>query len=493
LLPYDPLSLVVALVALILIAAAWLVHSARARTALALVVLAGGLLRLDAGWQRPLHHWDEQFHALVAKNLMADPLTPTLYRRPAIDHDFADWTKNHIWLHKPPLALWAMAASMRAFGVGAVAMRLPSITLATAAILLTWLIGTTLFDRRVALLAASFHAVNGFVIALAAGRRVADHVDTALIVLFELAVWLAVRSTPSIGTAVAAGAAVGLAVLAKSFPGLLVLPVILLVFARDLSWPRALARTALAGAVAVGVALPWTIYTWLRWPTETEWETVYTVLHVSQLLEAAPGGPLVYVQDLPRFFGELTAVSLVLSAVWLYRRPAFLPLAIPLVWFAVPYAFFSSVATRMPAFVMVSAPAIFLLHANAWWTLRGRVAALSGATRAALWVLLVLMAATPVRYLFEPTSVLERRNRDSPAVDRARGLQARLGGDDAVIFNMPGAIEVMFYSPFTIYESLPSEDQARRIAAAGRRVVIYLPDGAGPKMPADWPVSYLTP
>ena len=79
-----------------------------------------------AGWQRPLHLWDEQFHALVAKNLMADPLTPTLYRRPAIDYDFADWTKNHIWLHKPPLALWAMAASMRAFGVDAVAMRLPS-------------------------------------------------------------------------------------------------------------------------------------------------------------------------------------------------------------------------------------------------------------------------------------------------------------------------------------------------------------------------------
>ena len=492
-LPYDPLSLVVALVALILIATAWVVHSSRARAALALVVLAGGLLRLDAGWQRPLHRWDEQFHALVARNLLADPLTPTLYRRPAIDYDFADWTKNHVWLHKPPLALWAMAASMRTFGVDAVAMRLPSITLATAAILLTCLIGTTLFDRRVGLLAASFHAVNGFVIALAAGRRVADHVDTALIVLFELAVWLAVRGTPSTGTAVAAGAAVGLAVLAKSFPGLLVLPVILLVFARHMSWPRALARTGLAGAVAVVVALPWTIYTWRRWPMETEWETLYSVLHVSQLLEAATGGPLVYVQDLPRFFGELTVVSLVLSAIWLYRRPAFLPLAIPFVWFVVPYTFFSSVATRMPAFVMVSAPAIFLLHANAWWTLRGGVAALAGAKRAALWVLLVLMAATPVRYLFEPTSVLERRSRDSPAVERARGLEARLGGDDAVIFNMPGAIEAMFYSPFTVYESLPSEEQVRRIAASGRRVVIYQPDGVSPKMPADWPVSYLTP
>jgi len=159
----------------------------------------------------------------------------------------------------------------------------------------------------------------------------------------------------------------------------------------------------------------------------------------------------------------------------------------------VPYAFFSSVATRMPAFVMISAPAIFLLHANAWWTLRARVDTRAGMTRAALVVLLALMAVSPVRYLFEPTSVLERRQRDSPAVARARALQARLGGADAVIFNMPGAIEAMFYSPYTIYEAMPGDDQVRRIAASGRRVVIYQPDGVTPVLPAGAPVTYLSP
>ena len=58
-----------------------------------------------------------------------------------------------------------------------------------------------------------------------------------------------------------------------------------------------------------------------------------------------------------------------LSAIWLSRRPAFLPLAIPFLWFVAPFTLFSSVATRMPAYVMIGAPAIFLLHANAWWTL----------------------------------------------------------------------------------------------------------------------------
>ena len=77
--------------------------------------------------------------------------------------------------------------------------------------------------------------------------------------------------------------------------------------------------------------------------------------------------------------------------------------------------------------------------------------------------------------------------------DRARALRARLGGDDAVIFNMPGAIEAMFYSPYTVYEDLPGEAQVRRIVASGRRVVIYQPDGATPVLPADIPVTYLSP
>ena len=41
-------------------------------------------------------------------------------------------------------------------------------------------------------MAAAFHAVNGFLVALSSGRRVADHVDTALIFWIELGVWCAI-------------------------------------------------------------------------------------------------------------------------------------------------------------------------------------------------------------------------------------------------------------------------------------------------------------
>ena len=46
--------------------------------------------------------------------------------------------------------------------------------------------------RRSACMAAAFHAINGFLVSLSSGRRVADHVDTALIFWIELGVWCAI-------------------------------------------------------------------------------------------------------------------------------------------------------------------------------------------------------------------------------------------------------------------------------------------------------------
>jgi 4-amino-4-deoxy-L-arabinose transferase-like glycosyltransferase len=486
-LPYDSLSLVALSVALSLTVVAWSVASSRTRVAVGAIVLAGCVLRMDSAWQRPLHHWDERFHALVAKNLIADPLKPTLYRSPAIEYDYRDWTGNHIWLHKPPFALWSMAASMWALGVDATVMRLPSVVWSTATILLTFAIGAKLFDRRTALLASTFLAFNGFLIALASGRRVADHVDTALILWFALSVWLALARSRSHAGVVLCGVAVGCAFLSKSFPALLALPVIVVAMAQELTWKQALRRTAASALIAILVALPWTIYIWTQWPAEAEWELAYTLRHVSQTLEGANANPFAYARELPRFFGELTPVSLALAAVWLVRRSVPPAMAVLIVWIALPYGLFSTAITRMPGFVMISAPAIVLVHAYVWWRLRDVSAGLSWPRRTALGMLLAIMVLLPIRYLLEPTGPLERRDRWPASTELLRTLEARLGLDDAVIFNMPNAIEAMFYSPYTVYEGLPSEAQVRQITKQGRPILIYPSDNVANAVPSNWP------
>ena len=91
--------------------------------------------------------WDEQFHALVAKNMMSAPFEPMLYKNlllPAFD---SDWTMGHIWLHKQPLFLWQMALSMKIFGVNVIALRLPSLLMSTAVTYLIYRIGSVTINK----------------------------------------------------------------------------------------------------------------------------------------------------------------------------------------------------------------------------------------------------------------------------------------------------------------------------------------------------------
>ena len=202
-------------------------RAGRVAVALAFVLMAGAGIRIYDSSDRHLHEWDERFHAVVAKHLIEHPLTPTLYDDPVLPFEYRDWMSNHIWLHKPPLALWLMAASLSLFGMSEFSLRLPSVILSALAIALTFAIGRRLFDTRVGLLAAGFHAVNGMLVALSGGSASADHVDTLLIVLFELGVFIAVLDTEAdrVSTRVALGLILGLSVLTKWYPALLMLPV----------------------------------------------------------------------------------------------------------------------------------------------------------------------------------------------------------------------------------------------------------------------------
>ena len=92
------------------------------------LVFGGTLLRLWCLFDPFLHAWDERYHALVAKNLMANPFVPLLYKRPLLPYDYHNWSNNHVWLHKQPLSLWLMSFSLNLFGNTEGAVRIPSLS-----------------------------------------------------------------------------------------------------------------------------------------------------------------------------------------------------------------------------------------------------------------------------------------------------------------------------------------------------------------------------
>jgi 4-amino-4-deoxy-L-arabinose transferase len=486
--PFDSASTVTLVVAAVCLAGA-AVWKARVTPRLALVVLAGLLLRVDAARQESIHAWDERFHAVVAKNFISHPLTPTLYDKPLWADPRAPWTEAHVWLHKPPLALWMMAASMSAFGVNALAMRLPGVLASTLGVVLTFAIGRRLFSDRVGLIAAGFQAVNGLLVNLASGRRVADHVDTALITAVELAVYLSIKAGTRLPPwrALLAGIAVGAAVLAKSFPALAAVPVAVVFWWAGESASAAAIRLLWLAIGAAATAGPWLIYTRLAFPVEAAQELDYMLRHITTVMENHGGVWWSYFNALPRIYGELVAIPVIWFAIRAVTRADGRPAAAAmLTWFLVPYVVFSLMATKLPAFVATAAPALFLMQAVFWCHLRDRLPNFSGWIRRAAIVLLALLVLLPSRQLLEVTGPLESRDRFPPWTREMMALRARLGVEDAVIFNMPRAIEVMFYSPYIAYTRMPADDEVRMLRARGVPIVIYEPAGTTVAVPAAW-------
>jgi 4-amino-4-deoxy-L-arabinose transferase len=474
-LPPAALAIVLAVAALF-----WISHRLAGRqrfhAAACVIALAALLIRGYAGADLALHPWDERYHALVAKNLIVHPLTPTLRADPILEYDYRNWASNHVWLHKPPLALWMQAASMRVFGISEWPMRFPSLVFSTGAVLATYAIGRLLISPPAGLVAAAFHAVHGFSVDLAAGRRATDHIDTLLLFIVESGFFFAllgVRKRPR-AAGIVLGIAVGLAYLTKSLLGLLALPI----------WAAMRVQTAraadiskeliIAASVASAIAAPWTIYTIRAFPLESAYERAYALQHITEVLENQGGPPWTYLWEMPRFFGELVWIPLGAAVLVLVRHrgtPAHRAL---LVWIAIPYVLFSMFATKMPAYVMVAAPAIFILQADFWLRLAEQKAvAITRARRVFLAVSLVVLALLPARYLLGPSGPLERRERNPIWTQQLRALNQQIGARRAVIFNVPSHIETMFYTPYIAYDFPPSAAQANEARRRGYTVYLF--------------------
>ncbi len=460
--------------------AGWRLHArGRVRAAVGLLVLGGLLLRAFASADLFLHDWDERYHALVAKNLRAHPLRPTLYEQPLLPYDHRQWVANHVWLHKPPLPLWLMALSLAALGLNEVALRLPSLLVSLAGIALTYDLGRRLFDSRTGMMAALLQALSGFLIDRASGRQPTDHVDTLFVFLVQAGIWVAVRDVGagrwSPGRALALGLLTGLAFLTKWLAALLVPAVWMLMLGARRREARA---PAVALAAATLVALPWQLYARFQYPLEFGWERAYDWRHLFEPLEGHAGPAWFHLAWMGRFYGELVYLPVVWFLVRAARERGWRKLGVA-AWFVLPYAFFSLVATKMPAYVMIAGPSLFLMQGWYWWLVRDWVAA-SG-RRWPGFLLLAALLLLPARYMVERVRPFSADRRTRHWAHELKALGARLGPEPCVLVNVPRPIEAMFYSSCVAYPSAVDAATATALQHRGYRVFAH-DDG---RLPAD--------
>jgi len=425
--------------------------------ALLLLMLCGFLLRIYTASDLYLHAWDERYHALVARHLMDHPLIPTLYNDPDLPFDPRSWTRSHIWLHKQPLPLWAMALSMSAFGTNEIALRLPSVLLTTLGIALTYFIGRDLFNRKVGMLAAFLYSIHGLIIEISAGRIATDHIDAFFLFFIELAVYLAIRffrsKKPFFN--ILCGISIGLAILSKWLPALIVLPVWLLLAldSKSFSLRQILLHFMTLCFTVALIALPWQLYIFSAFPVEAQWESSFNMKHITRALENH-GQPFYYHFDKARIlYGELIYLPLVWFFYKSFRHPGNYRRMILSLWILIPFLFFSVARTKMQAYTLFTAPAIFIVTAL-FFVYLGRFR-----KRFRYRVLIVLvqlfLIALPVRFAVERIQPFTNRERNPEWTRELRELDSRLSNRErTVIMNSSHPIETMFYTSCTTYSGI---------------------------------------
>lgn len=451
----------------------------RPRTALALIVALGTLLRLFAAADAFPHLWDEAFHAVVAKHCMVNPLKPMLYQAPALPYDYHDWLANHVWLHKPPLALWLIAASYHLFGINEFALRAPSIALSAAMIVLIYRMGVMLWDWRHGLLAAALCAVNAHLIDLASGRDATDHVDLLLVALVTAGAYAALRAATALRPLradLATGILTGLACLAKGLPGLFIAGLWgVAVASHHLSLRRDAVRALRVAAIALAIAAPWMLYTRWAFPLESAWENSYSLRHLFEALEGHAKPWHFYLGRLAIWLGPVAWIAVPWAIVRLVRRPAPPALIFVLLWFGIPHLLFSLVATKMPAYVTITAGAAFLLIAFLLLDAPAVLAARANrrALRPLLQGVLLLVLLLPAKRTLKQLHLRGRYDSRPAWAQQLRDLAADCPNPDAVIFAVPNHIEAMFYGNFTAYNYLPPRDVVERLLASGREIAVF--------------------
>ena len=439
--------------------------------ALLFLVLGGLILRIYTASDPYLHEWDERYHTLVAKNMTEQPLKPTLYSDPILDYDYKDWTRNHIWLHKQPLPLWAIAGSMSLFGINEFALRFPSILLSTIAIWLTFLIGYMLFNRRTGYIAAFLFAIHGLIIELTAGRVTTDHIDVFFLFFITLAVYFAIRFSKSKKELynILCGLSIGAAILSKWMAALVVIPIwIILAYNNRFTIKQLSLHLIKLLFIATLIFLPWQIYIHQAFPAEAAWESGYNLLHLTGTVEDHSGEILYYVDKIRIIFGEIIYLPL-LWFMWVtFRGKIHLKRLALLLWFLIPLIVFSLAHTKMQNYIIISAPAIFIITAIFWnylYVYRNKLK-----PKWIIVILLILLPGLPVRYSLERIKPFQKKSKPE-WVEHVKSLNFK--HDKTILLNSPRPIETMFYTNYIAYRKDIDQKKAKQLSNNGYHIYRY--------------------
>lgn len=475
--------------------AIWLFHAGNKRLALISLIAGGFSFRLMMAFADPfVNIWDEQFHALVAKNLSHHMLHPTLVENPVLPTDPTYWVFTHTWIHKPPLFLWQMALSAKIFGASAWAVRLPSVLLSTLMIPAIYRMGLRISNERTGFFAALILTVSNIHVNVISGFENTDQNDAvfAAYVLFSFWAWTEYAYSNKRRWVLLIGIFAGAAVLTKWLPGLVVFGAwgIGLITSREnrkssVHWFHLLSALFIAALVAV----PWFAFAARNWPVE--WNATLHLYsgHFSEV-QGHPGPWYYHFLQFYSQFGLVFCLVTIGSFLLFVRRNTislFIRVGYALSIITV-FVFYSFVKARMPLFCLIIVPLLFVMIAHLTDTvlvnldLRKRLFSKLAYVSICLLIAISLIDIGRLEHYHtdrDPNEFYRKTRIHNKACFEAAAKHVPL---NAVFFNCGSwnAVACMFYTDHTAYDELPSAEMIRAAHAQNKTIAVF-DDG---KLPA---------
>jgi 4-amino-4-deoxy-L-arabinose transferase-like glycosyltransferase len=487
----EPLQFYLAFFGFLIALVSILIFIRQQRTiSLILLIISAFLLRFMMASIDPfLHLWDEQFHALVAKNMLQNPFNPVLVTNPILPFDFKNWTENHIWLHKQPLYLWQMALSMKFFGVNEIALRLPSAIMSSLVVIFIYRIGKISINDKVGFVSAFLFSFSFMQLEIISGNVFTDHNDVAFLFYVSGSIWAFfeyLRSDKKIAWLIIIGLFAGGAVLVKWLTGLLIYAGwgILLLSNKNTRFNfRSYLPLMFSFMICLFIFLPWQLYIMFRFPMESAFEYKFSSEHFFIPIEGHGGTNWYHFDQIPIIYGRFS-VFIILPALFLFiykiKKPYQLLLP-SLILFT--YFFFTLAATKMPLFSNVVAPLIFILFGLLFCVCFDYIFKKRGVVQYISFTLFLIITAFNI---FSYKDIKERhtkksinyRNERLETQCRIEIAIKKISESNYVFFNCGGFhhVPLMFYSNNIAYNYLPTEAQIKLVKSKGYKLAVFHSD-----------------
>ena len=469
--------------AIIIIVSIIFFHIDKKQTGLILLFLGSvGLGFFIANLDHFLILWDEQYHALIAKNMMSNPLMPTLYSNPLVEYDYRNWTGNYIWLHKPPLFLWQIALSLKLFGINELAVRIPSIIMHAITTLMIYRIGKISYNTNVGYYGALFFSVAYYPLELVAGRYATDHNDVAFLfyVTASFWAWFEYQFSQKKYWLIFIGIFSGCAVLVKWLVGLLIYSLWLISLGINdkkkwLKW-KSYFPIVYSLLFSMLVFLPWQIFIFYKYPQEAKYENLLNVKHFFEPLEGHEGNFWFHFNAIKNIYGSGDAIPfLLLIGLFLLIKNSVAKIYGVAILSAIViiYGFYTIAATKMVAFCIIVSPFAFLglgaLIDSLTNLLTSKIKLnnfeLLFRSIASIVICFFLINLSKIQNYHTTWKPYDNCNRESELAEMLliRKLPNILHNDRYVIFNtntrLNGHIPIMFYTNYIAYDFTPTEKQ----------------------------------